>query len=217
MLDFRLESCRGTIVEEYASEGARIQIFQSEDGYCYNVSYAFPYSDRVGEYAYKVVEYLTANQIIRPNITREELGKLIEMAMADIGVPKQLRAAVRYYVQLEAADYSYLTPILYDTRLENVNINGIENPVFVDHRDYGYNVKTNVVPTNRETLIKIIGRVYAETGRPLNEQYPIQDTYIRLRNGACYASQRLCPVAWAEIRHTSRCVSSRRFQYRLPS
>ncbi len=88
MLDFRLESCRGTIVEEYVSEEARIQIFQSEDGYCYNVSYAFPYSDRVGEYAYKVVEYLTANQIIRPNITREELGKLIEMAMADIGVPK---------------------------------------------------------------------------------------------------------------------------------
>ena len=104
--------------------------------------------------------------------------------MADIGVPKQLRAAVRYYVQLEAADYSYLTPILYDVRLENININGIDAPIYVDHRDYGYNIRTNVVPTNRETLIKIVGRVYAETGRPLNEQYPIQDTYIRLRNGA---------------------------------
>jgi len=184
MLDFRVESCKGTAVEEYQSEGARIQIFVSEDGYCYNVSYAFPYSDKVGEYAYKVVEYLTAHQIIRPNVSREELGKLIEMAMADIGVPKQLRAAVRYYVQLEAADYSYLTPILYDVRLENININGVDAPIYVDHRDYGYNIRTNVVPTNRETLIKIVGRVYAETGRPLNEQYPIQDTYIRLRNGA---------------------------------
>lgn len=48
MLDFRLDSCRGTIVEEYTSEGARIQIYRSEDGYCYNVSYAFPYSDKVG-------------------------------------------------------------------------------------------------------------------------------------------------------------------------
>lgn len=184
MLDFRIESCKGAPVEEYTSEGALIQIYQSDEGYCYNVSYAFPYSDKVGEYAYKVVEYLTANQIIRLNVSREELGKLVEMAMADIGVPRQLRAAVRYYVQLEAADYSYLTPILYDIRLENININGIESPIFVDHRDYGYNIKTNVVPTNRETLIKIVGRVYAETGRPLNEQYPIQDTYIRLRNGA---------------------------------
>jgi hypothetical protein len=151
MLDFRLDSCRGATVEEYTTEGARIQIYKSEDGYCYNVAYAFPYSDKVGEYAYRVVEYLTANQIIKPNITREELGKLIEMSMADIGVPKQLRAAVRYYVQLEAADYSYLTPILYDTRLENVNINGIDNPIFVDHRDYGYNVRTNVIPTNKES------------------------------------------------------------------
>ncbi|MFN3804105.1 MAG: type II/IV secretion system ATPase subunit [Pyrobaculum sp.] len=184
MLDFRIDSCKGAVVEEYMSEGARIQVFQSEDGYCYNVSYAFPYSEKIGEYAYKVVEYLTAHQIIRPNVTREELGKLIEMAMADVGVPKQLRAAVRYYVQLEAADYSYLTPILYDVRLENININGTNNPIYVDHREYGYNVKTNVIPTNKETLVKIVGRVYAETGRPLNEQYPIQDTYMRLRNGA---------------------------------
>ena len=85
MLDFRVESCKGTVVEEYQSEGARIQIFASEDGYCYNVSYAFPYSDKVGEYAYKVVEYLTAHQIIRPNVSREELGKLIEMAMKQFG------------------------------------------------------------------------------------------------------------------------------------
>ncbi len=184
MLDFTINTCSGSVLTEYKSEGARIQIYQSEDGYCYNVSYAFPYSDKVGEYVYKVVEYLTAHQIIRPNVTREELGKLVEMAMADVGVPKQLRAAVRYYVQLEAADYSYLTPLLYDIMLENININGVDVPIYVDHREYGYNIETNIVPKNRENLIKIVGRVYAESGRPLNEQYPIQDTYIKLRNGA---------------------------------
>lgn len=91
---------------------------------------------------------------------------MIETAMADVGVPKQLRAAVRYYVQLEAADYSFLTPVLFDVRLENININGTDNPIYVDHRDYGYNVRSNIIPTNKEALIKIIGRVYAETGAP---------------------------------------------------
>nr|KJR73476.1 MAG: general secretion pathway protein GspE [Thermoproteus sp. AZ2] len=183
-LGFRLDQCPGSPVEEYAVEGAHIVIHKYEDGYCYSVNYEFPYSERVGEYVYKVIEYLTARQIVRPNMTREELGKLIEMAMADIGVPRPLRAPVRFYVQLEAADFSYLTPLFYDMRLENVNINGVDQPIFVDHRDYGYNVKTNVIPTDREATLRIIGRVYAETGRPLNEQYPIQDTYLRLPSGA---------------------------------
>ncbi|WP_231818774.1 hypothetical protein [Thermoproteus tenax] len=183
-LGFKIERCPGVPVEEYGVEGARITIHKFEDGYCYSVNYAFPYSDKVGEYVYKIVEYLTARQVVRPDMTREELGKLIEMAMADVGVPKPLRAPVRFYVQLEAADYSYLTPLLYDVKLENVNINGTDNPIYVDHRDYGYNIKTNIVPTDKEVILRIVSRVYAETGRPLNEQYPIQDTYLRLSNGA---------------------------------
>jgi type IV secretory pathway ATPase VirB11/archaellum biosynthesis ATPase len=184
VLGFRIEPCRGSAVEEYASEGARVRIYREGGGYCYAVEYAFPYLEAVGEYVYKVVEYLTAHQLVRPSITRDELGKLVDMAVRELGVPRQLRAAVRYFVQLEAAEYSYLTPLLYDTRLENVNINGVDVPIYVDHRDYGYNLRTNIVPASREALVKIVGRVYAETGRPLNEQYPIQDTYVRLRNGA---------------------------------
>ncbi|MFP3212322.1 MAG: type II/IV secretion system ATPase subunit [Thermoproteus sp.] len=183
-LGFRIEQCPGIPVEEYGVEGARVTIHKFEDGFCYSVNYAFPYSDKVGDYVYKIMEYLTARQVVRPDLTREELGKLVEMAMADVGVPRPLRAPVRFYVQLEAADYSYLTPFFYDVRLENINVNGVDSPIFVDHRDYGYNVRTNIVPTDREVILRIISRVYAETGRPLNEQYPIQDTYLRLSNGA---------------------------------
>ncbi len=184
MIGFTLTACPGKLVGEYNSEGARIQIFEEGGTHCYSVQFSFPFNERIGEYTFKVIEYLATHQFVRPNVTREEMAKLIEHAMGEVEVPRNLRAAVKYYAQLEASEYSLLTPLLYDTMLENININGVDTPIYVDHRKYGYNIRTNVVPTSRDAVLRIIGRVYAVTGRPLNEQYPIQDTFILLSNGA---------------------------------
>jgi flagellar protein FlaI len=73
--------------------------------------------------------------------------------------------------------YGRLGPMMRDENLEEIMVNGINNPVFVVHRKHGMCI-TNVVFERREPLNDLIQWLARYVGREINEQNPLLDAHM---------------------------------------
>jgi len=73
--------------------------------------------------------------------------------------------------------YGRLGPLMRDEQLEEIMVNGINNPVFVVHRRHGMCI-TNVKFEERESLNEIIRWLANYVGREVSEQDPLLDAHM---------------------------------------
>ena len=139
------------------------------------------YDEEKGIYRYNLVEppldlnafkiYLTLISEIERNLLSNvdyvELGKILDelsvkrpdlnVFQGRIGNLKQLSTQFKvalYYILRNMFGYNIITPLLLDTRIEDISVSGANLPVYVYHRDFEY-TPTNIVFTKNMTLFGI--------------------------------------------------------------
>lgn len=81
----------------------------------------------------------------------------------------------------ESLGFGVLGPVLSESSLEEIMVNGLKKPVFVVHRTFGM-CKTNLVFANPATLENLVKRVARTVGKPFDETSPLLDA--RLSDGS---------------------------------
>jgi len=136
------------------------------------------YDEEKGIYRYNLVEppldlnsfkiYLTliseTERNLLSNVDYVELGKILEelsvkrpdlnVFQGRIGNLRQLSTPFKvalYYVLRNMFGYNIITPLLLDTKIEDISVSGINLPVYVYHREFEY-TPTNIVFTKNMSL-----------------------------------------------------------------
>ncbi len=99
-------------------------------------------------------------QIKGRNVSAENLEYVVSTVMDDIFL-----------------GYGRLGPLMRDEMLEEIMVNGVNNPVFVVHRKHGMCV-TNVNFESHEPLEDLIHWLANYVGRELNEESPLLDAHM---------------------------------------
>ena len=108
--------------------------------------------------------YMNLLSVIERNLLSKskhiELGKiLMEIAEEDSEVFEDENMTTlsepykkaMYYVVRNLFGYNIITPLLFDTNLEDISINGINEPLYVYHKNYEY-IPTNIILKRRIEL-----------------------------------------------------------------
>jgi flagellar protein FlaI len=85
------------------------------------------------------------------------------------------------YVLDHSIGYGAISPLMTDSQLEEIMVNGFERNVFVFHRHFG-NCKTNIEVNEKSGLFNLIKRIAATVSKQFNEAHPLLDA--RLPDGS---------------------------------
>ncbi|HIE33735.1 MAG TPA: CpaF family protein, partial [Candidatus Altiarchaeales archaeon] len=100
------------------------------------------------------------NKLEKKGIISENTDKLIIRIMDDIFF-----------------GYGRLGPLMRDSRLEEIMINGVNTPVFVVHRTYGMCI-TNINYESYKSLQKLIDWLSFHAGREIDHEKPLLDGHM---------------------------------------
>ena len=111
-----------------------------------------------------------------------ELNVFIDDDMTELSKPYK---KAMYYITRNLFGYNILTPLLLDTKLEDISINGINEPVYVYHQSYEY-IPTNIIFEKRielfdrkiegdKLLDELVLRFISLTNKTISIANPIMD------------------------------------------
>jgi hypothetical protein len=86
---------------------------------------------------------------------------------------------IRYYLKRDLAGFRRIDPLLQDTNVKAIYVDGINKPVIVDFGENEEKIETNVMFTDPEDLNVLIKKLAKLTGTELNEQKPIMNTIFQ--------------------------------------
>ncbi|WP_338603579.1 type II/IV secretion system ATPase subunit [Sulfolobus tengchongensis] len=143
--------------------------------------------------------------------------KIIQERRGNINVLHTNARVTLYYLLRNMFGYNILTPLVADKNIEDISVSGLNNPVYVYHRNYEY-VPTNIVFTKNmrispqldlsidgeELLDQLVLRMLSITGKSISVAEPIQDGM--LPNG-----DRIAATFRREVSATGSSVVIRRF------
>ncbi len=157
-----------------------------------------------------------ASVIFEINEKRKDLN-VIQERRGEVNVLSTNARIVLYYLLRNMFGYNILTPLISDKNIEDVSISGLDNPVYVYHRNYEY-LPTNVVFTKNmkvspqlditingeELLDQLVLRLFSLAGKTISVAEPIQD-------GMLPSGARIAATFRKEVSYGGSSVVIRRF------
>lgn len=178
--------------------------FEVERRYWLTPPYAYAIileNSETGEYQYRVVEpWLDENQtalyehlsedklidrlryrvsstedVDRKSILREEAREILKQ-LPGYDVTEAEFATVLYYLRRDMVGLEKVDALMADPHLEEITCNGVDSPVYVDHRDYEW-IETNIV-FREEQLTPFVRKLAQRAGKAISTSSPIQETSL---------------------------------------
>lgn len=161
------------------------------------------YNDEHGSYSYNVVEealteferalleqvyedmthLLSLYDVPEEKDKPEFLGRKIAGLIKNYKVPVEdtSLSKITYYIQRNIVGYGKVNPIMRDANVEDISCNGYGIPIFVYHRKYQQNIKSNVSLDEEEldTLVLVLAE---RSGKTLSRAFPLINS--RLPDGS---------------------------------
>ncbi|MEM0091066.1 MAG: type II/IV secretion system ATPase subunit [Saccharolobus sp.] len=128
-----------------------------------------------------------AKIIFEINAKRPDL-RIIQEKRGDISILSTNARVGLYYLLRNMFGYNVVTALVGDNNIEDISISGLNNPIFVYHRNYEY-VPTNIIFSKNmkvspqldieidgeELLDQLVLRMLSITGKSISVAEPIQD------------------------------------------
>ncbi|MEM0121983.1 MAG: type II/IV secretion system ATPase subunit [Saccharolobus sp.] len=128
-----------------------------------------------------------AKIIFEINAKRPDL-RIIQEKRGDISILSTNARVGLYYLLRNMFGYNVITALVGDSNIEDISISGLNNPIFVYHRNYEY-VPTNIIFSKNmkvspqldieidgeELLDQLVLRMLSITGKSISVAEPIQD------------------------------------------
>lgn len=161
------------------------------------------YDDELGSYSYNVVEkaltgfenalleqvyedmmhllslYDVPGEKDKPEFLSGKIAELIKSYK--VPVEDSSLAKITYYIQRNIIGYGKVNPIMRDPNVEDISCNGYGIPIYVYHRKYQQNMKSNVSLDEEEldTLVLVLAE---RSGKTLSRAFPLINS--RLPDGS---------------------------------
>ncbi len=81
---------------------------------------------------------------------------------------------VLYYVLRDSILFERITPLMYDSQIEDISCNGYKKPVYIFHREHT-NLKTNIQFDNPEMLDRFVIKLAQQCGKHVSIAEPMID------------------------------------------
>jgi flagellar protein FlaI len=109
----------------------------------------------------------------------EQLERNVRRALDELGlnVEESSVRKILYYLQRDMIDYGKIDPLMHDSRLEEIHINGPGIRVFVYHRDYE-DVDTNIVFDSEDRLSSFVSKIAQRSGTDISVAEPMEGTAL---------------------------------------
>ncbi|MCD6230177.1 MAG: CpaF family protein [Candidatus Diapherotrites archaeon] len=114
------------------------------------------------------------NSMIDGRRKREILEQFLDFEKKDI---KNKESVISFIINQYFSKYGVLEELINDDNLEEIMVNGVNQPVFVFHKKYGM-CRTNIQIQNVQTINRIIDFISTTTGREITSEKPLMDTNI---------------------------------------
>jgi len=89
-----------------------------------------------------------------------------------IALPKLAWSKILYYAERDIAGFGVLDGLMQDSNIEDISVDGIENPVLVYHKKYE-RIPTNIVFDDESILNDLIARFAHVAGKHISVAFPI--------------------------------------------
>ncbi|MFW6009347.1 MAG: type II/IV secretion system ATPase subunit [archaeon] len=132
---------------------------------------------------YNLLKNNIINQINYEKIKEEDIDSLlkteIKKFLRDLGreVTEKEFAKIFYYLKRDYIGFGVLDPIMRDDKMEDVSADGYNIPLYVDHTDYDYSLKTNI-ELDKEDLDNLIINLVERGGKQITISNPIVESTI---------------------------------------
>jgi len=127
--------------------------------------------DIMNKLAYTIMGSLEEGRIT-PVLLKKSIDKIIDDFRIELDKNGYLR--VLYYVYRNSIFYERLTPLMYDSNIEDISCNGYSKPIYVFHREY-MNLKTNVKFENSNVLDGFVIKLAQQSGKHISIADPMID------------------------------------------
>jgi flagellar protein FlaI len=140
-------------------------------------------TQRVDEILHKVKDILESSfdvdfQELATDEAHEYLEEKIDHIIDkyDISLSGQERKIIRYYAKRDFVGLGKLQPLMNDTEVEDISCDGLEIPVYVDHRNPKFgSVKTDVAWYEAEELNSFVMKMAQRCGKSVSVANPLLD------------------------------------------
>jgi len=94
----------------------------------------------------------------------------------DISLTDKEREIIRYYSKRDFVGLGKLQPLMNDTEVEDISCDGLDIPVYVDHRNPKFgSIKTSVMWTEEEELNSFVMKMAQRCGKSVSVANPLLD------------------------------------------
>ena len=127
--------------------------------------------------AYDYIQSAMENELVIPrtkvdpkNYFRLEAKKVARKY--SVGLPKLAWSKILYYAERDIAGFGVLDGLMYDSNIEDISVDGINNPVLVYHKKYE-RIPTNIIFDDEVVLNDLISRFAHVAGKHISVAFPI--------------------------------------------
>jgi flagellar protein FlaI len=109
---------------------------------------------------------------------REYLEEKIDLIVDkyNIDVPEDKREVIRYYTKRDFAGLGKLQPLMNDTEVEDISLDGLDIPVYAYHRNPRFgSVKTNLTWSDPDELDSFVMKLAQRCGKSISVSDPLLD------------------------------------------
>ncbi|MEM2848857.1 MAG: type II/IV secretion system ATPase subunit [Candidatus Bathyarchaeia archaeon] len=106
-----------------------------------------------------------------------EAERMISKYRSTLAVAKESKDKILYYVERDLLGFGPIHTMVLDPRIEDISCEGVENPVYVWHRDYE-GLPSNLIFLDSKQLDDLIVKLAHIGGKHVSTAFPIVDTMI---------------------------------------
>jgi len=171
----RFESCPGAPVERKIVSDVEVMVKREADDYCYEVVQTININESLYS-TYLAIKDAVDTRAIR---TRSDVDAVFYEEASRYKLDRTTASMLLRLLKLERMEFGILTPLFYDEDIEDIQVNGVDSPVYVMHSKYG-RMRTNIVIESLTYLRNYTQSLMQKAGRPVTYQIPINDGMLSI-------------------------------------
>ncbi|MCK4883258.1 MAG: type II/IV secretion system ATPase subunit, partial [Candidatus Diapherotrites archaeon] len=123
-----------------------------------------------------LIELLKESIIQLSDGTKRTIGERIDTATNRfmLTIPKESIEKLKYFIRRDFLGYGIIDAIMHDPQIEDISCNGVNNPIFINHRKYG-SIETNIEFETMDKLKSYVVRISQQCGKFISFAEPLMD------------------------------------------